>query len=172
MQDFDFRFCPNCATPLTMQFYAGAIRPVCPACGFVQFHDPKVAVVGLVEHEGRVLLVRRAAQPEQGKWALPGGYMDAGEMPEAAIVREIHEETGIAVEVGALLGIHPQRATAETITGIVLAYACTVATGAAADARAGDDALECRWFATDDLPADIAFDSTHELLARRYNPAR
>ena len=87
-----FRYCPYCAGEIAEETRFNAVRPVCKTCGFVQFHDPKVAVIALILHEGRVLLVQRAVDPAKGKWSLPGGYMDAGEMPLEALQRELNEE--------------------------------------------------------------------------------
>ncbi len=123
----DYRYCPYCGGPLENRPAHGSVRPVCPACGFMQFRDPKVAVIALALAGERVLLVRRGVEPEQGKWALPGGYMDAGEMPEAALARELLEEVGLPVRVERLLGIYPMAPPARSFGGIVLAYAVTPA---------------------------------------------
>ncbi|MEZ4634204.1 MAG: NUDIX domain-containing protein [Caldilineaceae bacterium] len=102
-----FLFCPYCATPLVEAFRFDQIRPCCPSCGFVQFPDPKVAVIALVIHQDRILLVQRGVDPAKGRWALPGGYMDAGEMPASALQREISEEVGLAIDMRDLLKIYP-----------------------------------------------------------------
>jgi acetyl-CoA carboxylase carboxyl transferase subunit beta len=52
---------------------------------------------------GRILLVERARPPNAGKWSLPGGRAEPGERRTEAVVREVREETGIAVEVGELV---------------------------------------------------------------------
>jgi ADP-ribose pyrophosphatase YjhB (NUDIX family) len=54
----------------------GQMRRVCKKCSFVHFDDPKVAAVVFIEQNERILLVRRAMNPERGKWALPAGYID------------------------------------------------------------------------------------------------
>jgi 8-oxo-dGTP diphosphatase len=61
----------------------------------------RVAVVGAaIVRGGRVLTARRTAPPEAaGRWEFPGGKVEPGESPEAALVREIREELGCAVEV-------------------------------------------------------------------------
>ncbi len=62
-------------------------------------------VAALVEREGRILVVRRAAgQAQAGKWEFPGGKVEAGESPAAALARELLEELGIEVTVGRRLG--------------------------------------------------------------------
>jgi 8-oxo-dGTP diphosphatase len=60
-----------------------------------------VAVVGAaIVRDGRVLAARRTAPPEAaGRWEFPGGKVEPGESPEQAVVREIHEELGCAIEV-------------------------------------------------------------------------
>ncbi len=156
-----FTYCPHCAAPLADDFVFGRMRRRCRYCGFIQFHDPKVAVAGLVTDAGRVLLVRRAAVPRIGFWALPAGYMDADELPEEAVVREIAEETGIATRVIGLHGIAALAGWAER-RGILLIYRAQAVRGTPA---AHDDVSEARWFAAAEIPwAELAFESTVQAL--------
>jgi len=60
---------------------------------------PVVGVGGVVIHDGRVLLVRRGAEPLRGEWSLPGGTLELGESLVAGVARELLEETAIAVRV-------------------------------------------------------------------------
>jgi len=159
-----FTYCPYCATPLEPREFEHRQRPVCPACGFVHFADPKVAVIAQVEYAGRVLLVRRAVNPAKGLWALPGGYMDAGELPEGALRREVLEEVGLAVTVERLLGIYPMTNGAGPSQGIVLAYRAFPADGQT-DLTPQDDVSAAAWFGPEELPADLAFESTQTQLA-------
>jgi len=57
-----------------------------------------VAVGAVVVRAGRVLLVRRGAEPLRGQWSLPGGVLELGESLAAGVVREVREETGLTVE--------------------------------------------------------------------------
>lgn len=160
----EFTFCPHCGTKLETVEIFRRLRPRCPNCGFVVFHDPKVAVVALAVHGATVLLVRRAVEPERGKWALPGGYMDAGEMPDEALRREVHEEVGIGVEVGPLLGIFAMGGPGGRRAGIVLAYRATPAGIEVPELQCQDDVDAAGWFTHDQLPDDLAFESTIGLL--------
>lgn len=159
-----FRFCPACATPLQSIHRFDRPRPVCPACGFVHFTDPKVAVIALVAADGAALLVRRGVDPGRGLWSLPGGYLDAGEMPAEALRREILEETGLAVHVGEMIAIFPMENGAGERVGIVLAFRATPA-GPDTTVHAQDDVSEAAWFAPAQIPAGLAFASTQTLIA-------
>ena len=65
-----------------------------------------MAVYGICEKEGQVLLVRAASYlTVAGRWFLPGGGINHGEDPEAALRREFNEETGLDVVVGELRGV-------------------------------------------------------------------
>jgi ADP-ribose pyrophosphatase YjhB (NUDIX family) len=158
---FAFTFCPRCGAPLTEGIAFGRLHRLCRYCGFIQFRDPKVAVGAIVTNSTQVLLVCRSAEPRVGFWALPAGYMDADESPEEALVREITEETGLAVRIGELAGIVPLAGWRER-RGIMLVYKAKPAGG---QLLAGDDVSEARWFGAADIPWDeVAFESTAEFL--------
>lgn len=158
-----YRFCPFCATPMVEAFRFDQVRPCCPACGFVQFPDPKVAVIALVIHEDRILLVQRGVDPAKGRWALPGGYMDAGEMPSAALQRELAEEVGLVIEVQELIKIYPMNNGEGERVGIVLAFKALPTAGLQIP-RVGDDVADAGWFAPKEIPAELAFESTTTLI--------
>lgn len=58
---------------------------------------PSVGVGAVVIHDGRVVLIRRGKEPLRGRWVIPGGTVEAGETLHEALVREVREETGLAV---------------------------------------------------------------------------
>ena len=74
-------YCPNCGHALEDREAFGRVRRFCPACQAIVFREHKVAAGVLVEHEGRVLLVRRRIGPRQGLWTFPAGFVEwtAGE---------------------------------------------------------------------------------------------
>jgi 8-oxo-dGTP diphosphatase len=88
------------------------------------------------DHEGRLLLVRRANEPGRGLWSVPGGRVEPGEDDDAALVREMREETGLSVVPGPLVG-RVQRGPFA-----IADYRCTVVDGVLC---AGDDALDARF---------------------------
>jgi len=80
-----------------------------------------VSVKGILIHRGRVLVLRN----DRGEWELPGGRLDDGETPEEALRREILEETGLRVTVGALVDAWVFRVTPREKV-LVLEYVCRI----------------------------------------------
>lgn len=157
------RYCLRCGTMLLEAERFGRLRPVCPACGWIFFSDPKVAVGVLVEKDGWVLLARRANDPQRGLWTLPAGFLDAGEHPARAAERECLEETGLEVRVTQLLDVisgqeHPRGAhiaifyRAELLGGIL---------------QPADDVDQAAFFPYDGLP-ELAFKTTRVILDRSH----
>jgi 8-oxo-dGTP diphosphatase len=159
MAEYIADFCPACGAPTRREVAHGRERPVCTACAHVVFFDPKVAVVAFITSEDRVLLIQRDNEPGYGLWSLPGGFVDAGEHPEAALQRELLEETRLKIGVAEVLGVFHDGSV------ITIAYAATIAGGTPSPA---DDAAAIGWFAPDHLPP-LAFTSTITLIDRWKN---
>jgi 8-oxo-dGTP diphosphatase len=113
-----------------------------------------------------VLLIQRKHDPFVGKWALPGGFVDAGETLEHATKRELLEETGVEVRklwpVGTYgdPGRDPRGWTVSGVSYAVLPFR-------QAAAKAGDDAADTKWFPMNKLPA-CAFDHAQILRDARW----
>lgn len=160
----EMNYCPRCGHPLTDAFRYGKVRRVCESCGFVHFRDPKVAAVVLVTENGRVLMVKRAVDPQGGKWALPAGYIDYGEDPREAARREVAEETGLEVAITRLIDVLGPDARGESPASIVILFEGERIGGTL---QAHDDAERAVFFSPDEVPfEDIAFESTRLLLDR------
>jgi ADP-ribose pyrophosphatase len=109
-----------------------------------------------VIHDGRVLLAPAEPRAHLGWWDVPGGYLEYGEHPENAARREIREETGLEIRLTRLLGVYVSRYGADEQRTLDLIYLAEVIGG---EEKPGDDAEEIRWFAPEELPAEVAFDS-------------
>ncbi len=124
-----------------------------------EYPRPMVTVDALIFTRGaprRILLIRRGSEPYQGRWALPGGFVEEDEDLEPAARRELEEETGlrgVALEQLRAFG-RPGRDPRGRV--IAVAYVGLVESVPPAVAGA-DDAAEARWFPVDALPP-LAFD--------------
>jgi ADP-ribose pyrophosphatase YjhB (NUDIX family) len=95
------KFCSYCAAPLARRVPPGDSLPryLCDQCGIVHYQNPLLVVGSIPEHEGRLLLCRRAIEPRYGYWTLPAGFMENDETVAAAALRETREEAGADIEL-------------------------------------------------------------------------
>jgi 8-oxo-dGTP diphosphatase len=103
---------------------------------------PVVAVGAIIVADDRMLLVQRGNEPGRGKWSVPGGRVEPGEQLRQAVVREVREETGLAVIVGDLAG-WVERISDDHHLVILDFFAGPVERERAL--TAGDDAADARW---------------------------
>ncbi len=150
-------FCQQCGGSTEQLDIQGTPRPVCTSCGAVTYLDPKLAVAVVIERDGRFLLGRRGVGTrEAGKWGFPAGYVDRGEVVEAAAVREAREEVGLEVVLGPLLGL----LSSEGESVVLAVFAAEIAEG---EPVAGDDLIDVGWFSPDALPP-LAFAHDRHIL--------
>lgn len=114
---------------------------------------PLVGVGGVILDGDAVVLVRRGHPPLAGEWSLPGGVVELGETLEAAVVRELLEETGLVVEVGPVVEVldrvlHAPDGRVE-YHYVIVDYLCRVVDG---ELSHGSDADAARWVNRADLP--------------------
>ncbi|GAB3363729.1 NUDIX hydrolase [Modestobacter lapidis] len=104
----------------------------------------EVPCVGAVVHDeqGRLLVVQRGHAPNRGLWSVPGGRVEPGETEQAAVVREVTEETGLVVTAGALLG--RVRVAADGVVFTIADFAC-FPSPPGQQPVAGDDAADVAW---------------------------
>ena len=119
---------------------------------------PKLMVDVVVPSEdGRVLLIRRASDPYEGNWALPGGFVEVGETLEAAAAREAEEETGLTVEIVRLVGVYSDPDRDPRGHNVSCVYLARPTEG---EPSAASDAAEASFL--DPLSVELAFD--HEKI--------
>ncbi len=139
------RFCLQCGGQLVTGPVAGRERQHCPACGFILYRNPLPVSLALVEHAGRLLLIRRANPPLAGYWAPPAGYVEIDESIEAAAIRETREEAGVEVALSGLAGVYSHGG----VGVFIVAYRGRVVGG---QPRAGEDATDAAYFAPGEVP--------------------
>ena len=157
------KFCNQCGAPVRLRVPAGDNLPryVCDACGTIHYQNPRLVVGCVPEHEGRILLCRRAIEPRRGYWTVPAGFLENGETLQQAAARESLEEALAEVAVGSLLSVvHVLHA--EQV------HVFFRASLPAARYGAGAESLEVALVEPAQIPwADIAFPST-DFTLRRY----
>ncbi len=157
------KFCGQCGAPVKRRIPPGEDREreVCPACDFVHYRNP-IPVVGCVaEHEGRILLCRRAIDPRLGYWTVPAGFMELNETLGECALRETREEACAEVRLGELFSIVDLPAAGQ----VHFFFRGKLLRGKFA---AGAESLEAGLFAPDEIPfGQIAFRSG-VIALRRY----
>ncbi|MCP2506702.1 MAG: NUDIX hydrolase [Candidatus Thalassarchaeaceae archaeon] len=126
---------------------------VCKECGRDEYRNPAVTVDAVALRESsqgaEVLMIKRGPFPPEweGKWAFPGGFVDYGENPEVAVIRELKEETGVIGENPVSLAIlgEPGRDPRKHCVGLF--YIVDVEPDS--KPLAGDDAIEAAWVSID-----------------------
>ena len=160
----DFAFCPRDGSPLEQLAKAeGRVRPTCKRCGFVDWANPKPCVGVLTVRGGRLLLARRGVDPAKGEWDIPGGFIDAGETGEQAALREMSEETGLAVRLTGYFGSFPDTYGPSNEPTLNLFFTAEAPAG---DPKPKSDVAELRWFLPSELPHKMAFTHQPEVLRR------
>jgi ADP-ribose pyrophosphatase YjhB (NUDIX family) len=127
---------------------------MCEHCGTIHYQNPRVVVGCVPEHEGRILICKRAIEPRLGYWTIPAGFLENGESLEHGAARECQEEALADVEIGSLLGL-------VSIVGANQVHAFFRAKLRAPMFGAGPESLEVKLVTPGDIPwQDIAFPST------------
>lgn len=153
-------FCSKCGATLNAAVPDGdnKLRYVCGKCSAVHYENPKLVVGCVTEYQGSILLCKRSIEPRLGYWTVPAGFMELGETLAQGAARETLEEACATVELGSLLAIVDVLEASQ----VHVFFRGTLLDGQYA---AGDESLDARLFAPDEIPWDeIAFRSGHIAL--------
>ena len=135
-------------------------RMVCTDCGFVHYENPKIVAGAVVTYGNKILLCRRAINPRAGFWTIPAGFMELGETPAEAAVREAREEANAHIKIVDLLAIY----TIKRISQVQMMYRAELIDP---DISPGIESLEVALFDRADIPHDdLAFPSVDWALAQ------
>ncbi len=123
---------------------------------------PIVAVAAIVyDPQGRVLLVERGKPPGEGMWTVPGGRLESSETLAQGAAREVREETGLIVEVGALACVVERMGDDHHF--VILDY---VARAIGGELCAGSDARAAKWVDEGELQKLPLTEGLQDILAR------
>ena len=147
------RYCNQCGAEVIRKVPEGDDRQrhVCISCGEIHYQNPKIVAGCIAEHEGKVLLCKRAIKPRHGYWTLPGGFMELEETSLEAALRETLEEANARVTVLELYTVF----NLPYVNQVYMMYRSQLQD---LDFSAGKESLEVKLFAENEIPwGDIAF---------------
>ncbi len=160
------RYCWRCGTALD------APPPTtCAVCGQAHYLNPAPCGEAVVVRDGKVLLLRRAMDPYQGYWDVPGGFCDPAEHPMHAAERELAEELGLSARatayIGAWIDVYgPPAPDGIQLHCITSAYLMELSDPAAEPRPDAEEATGFGWFGLEALPNALAFpDHARPMLA-------
>lgn len=154
------KYCSSCGGGIALIIPEGDDRErhVCCECETIHYINPRLIVGCVPEHEGKILLCKRAIEPRYGYWTLPAGFMENGESTAEGAARETWEEAAATATDLSLYRIFdvPQ------INQVYVFYRCGIADGVFG---AGPESLESQLFHPDEIPWDaLSFPSVYEVL--------
>jgi 8-oxo-dGTP diphosphatase len=152
----DYRFCPLCGERLEP-----TDPPACPKGHFVHYDNPPTTVQAWIERDGAYLILRRNEEPFAGEWDLPGGFVEMGESPADAVVREVAEETGFRVAPTEVFGAFTSAYGDTGRYTVDIAYLCRIEGGDFELDRV--EKSDAAWVGLDEMPA-LAFAGERQAL--------
>ena len=141
------RHCQHCGAVLATLTFDGKTREQCERCGAVAWRNPVPVGMALIEHESRLVLIRRMTDPLAGYWAPPAGYVETGESVPEAVVREAREETVLEIALDGLFDVYSRA----DVNVLIVVYRAHAVGGVLA---ASDDAIDAGLYAPGAWPQE------------------
>ena len=144
-----YQYCPICGTVLEPGVIEGKERKFCPNCHFIDYKNPLPVAIAIAVKGKKFLLIKRGMAPRKGTWGSPSGFIEVGETPEEASLRELKEETGVSGQVVRLVGVG--RIEDKEVYGDMLVVRYLIKVG---DEKLtpGDEVEDVRFFDIAELP--------------------
>jgi 8-oxo-dGTP diphosphatase len=155
-------YCSQCAAAVELMEVGGEPVWRCPSCGHRQFRRQIVGVAVVVVEDGRLLMVQRRYGHDAGAWCIPCGHVGWDEDVREAAKRELEEETGLLVELDGVFDAHTTFHDRNRHNAGIWFTGHRVG----GTLRAGDDAVDAAFFAFDDLPTPLAFDTDERVIEK------
>lgn len=157
-----WKHCPRCGAAVEPS--GGKVE--CGQCGYVAYANAKPTASALVtDDDGRVMLSKRGREPFEGKWDLPGGFVEEDEHPLDSLHRELREEAGVSLRDTEFVGIFMDKYDTgdATVWTLNLYWSARIAAGTP---EPNDDVAELRFFAPEEIPWDeLAFEHLPDVIS-------
>lgn len=160
-------FCSECGGPLMPHSIAGQPRNhfYCERCRQPRYDHPMVVVTTFVACGDQLLWVQRGLDPQRGKWAIPGGFLENEETLAEGASRELREEAGVVIAADDL-----SLYMAGTITFINQIYVGFRATVDSLQCDPGVESMACRFYTRDECPWDeVAYPEVNNSILQAYD---
>lgn len=148
----DYKFCLYCGNKLIRRHIENYDRFYCENCEKVIYKNSIPASAAIITNSDKeILLVKRKKEPHVNSWCLPGGFIEFGEDPREATLRELEEETNL---IGKIIELYDVLPDISPLYGPVLlvSYVVEIVNGKMAP---GDDASDVKYFGKDEIPTVI-----------------
>jgi len=164
------KFCSQCGHPVSLQIPKGDNRHryVCThkACATIHYQNPNIITGCLPTYGDKVLLCKRAIEPQYGLWTLPAGFMENGETTEEGAIRESWEEANAKLTIESLYTIY-------NLAHINQVYFIYKAELNDLSFRAGEESLDVALFSEENIPWEqLAFTVVKKTLRYYFNDKR
>ncbi|MEM9255674.1 MAG: NUDIX domain-containing protein [Pseudomonadota bacterium] len=162
----DFNFCSECGEPLLPRVVAGEVRrhAYCQRCQSPCYQHAQIVVTVFVACGQRLLWIQRDLEPQRGKWAIPGGFLERGETLAEGAARELREEAGVCLEADKL-----SLYMTGTITFINQVYVGFRATIDEPVCHPGVESMDCGFFSSSECPWEaLAYPQVNNSIRQAY----
>ncbi|NNE36998.1 MAG: NUDIX hydrolase [Gammaproteobacteria bacterium] len=161
-------YCSNCGSEVELKIPDddNRHRHVCLNCKTIHYHNPKIVTGCIPEQDGKILLCKRAIEPQYGKWTLPAGFMENDESTTQAALRETLEEANAQVVIHDLYTV----INLPHVNQVYLLYRAALTDEGYSS---GAESLEVDLYDEADIPWDeLAFPVMRETLRLYFNDVR
>ena len=136
------------------------LRDICTECNAIHYQNPKIITGVIVEHQGKILLAKRAIEPRYGYWTVPAGFMELEETAQVGAARECFEETEAKIKNTELYGVYNTTINSQVYTLFRAELEGT-------HFKETEESLEVQLFDPKDIPWDnLAFPCIESALKR------
>ena len=159
------KFCSECGNSVTWRVPPGDDRKrhVCNSCDAIHYQNPRVITGCLPIYQDKVLLCKRAIEPQRGLWTLPAGFLENGETSAEGAIRESWEEARTNLRINSLYALF----NLPHINQLYLFYHATLNEG---EFSAGPESLAVALFREDEIPWNsLAFPVVERTLKHYFN---
>jgi len=158
------KYCSQCGHQLAKPA-KNNLHLQCEACKFIHYQNPAVLVSVFLYHQDKLFLIKRGTEPSKGQWTFPAGFLEPGETPQQAAVRELREETTLDLPAESMIPLGTLSVL--PMHQLYLLFRCHCET--ALTAQVTEEVAEWGWFNEADAPWDtMAYNNSEYHIRQSY----